>query len=275
MAGAITQSERDQIDELVEFYLRQQTPVILFRNSITDAFLESRELQQLIHSTRSRLKDPDHLRAKLLRKLQASKATSEPFQITKGNLFERINDLAGIRLLHLYTRQLESIDKVLKSIFHEMAIPVREGPFARTWDDESRSFFEEIGIQTQASPTMYTSVHYVVASNSRTLVTCEIQVRTLMEEVWGEVDHAVNYPRPTDSVPCREQIRALARSTSSATRLVDAIFATVADIEAHQALNQIPKLRGPRVKAKRASKAAAQRTAKTNKRRVGRSIKKR
>jgi putative GTP pyrophosphokinase len=77
---------------------------------------------------------------------------------------------------------------------------------------------------------MYTSVHYVVASNSRTTVTCEIQVRTLMEEVWGEVDHSINYPHKTESVPCREQIRALARSTSSATRLVDAIFATVEDI---------------------------------------------
>ena len=34
---------------------------------------------------------------------------------------------------------------------------------------------------------MYTSVHYVIGSASRTTVTCEIQVRTLMEEVWGEV----------------------------------------------------------------------------------------
>ena len=52
-----------------------------------------------------------------------------------------------------------------------------------------------------------------------------------MEEVWGEVDHAINYPHKTSGVPCREQIRALARQTSSATRLVDAIFATVDDIE--------------------------------------------
>lgn len=52
-----------------------------------------------------------------------------------------------------------------------------------------------------------------------------------MEEVWGEVDHSINYPHKSDSVACREQIRALARATSSATRLVDSIFATVADIE--------------------------------------------
>jgi hypothetical protein len=51
-----------------------------------------------------------------------------------------------------------------------------------------------------------------------------------MEEVWGEVDHSINYPHPAKSVACREQIRALARATSSATRLVDSIFATVEDL---------------------------------------------
>jgi len=73
---------------------------------------------------------------------------------------------------------------------------------------------------------MYTSVHYVIASGSMRTVACEIQVRTLMEEVWGEVDHMINYPHQTPHLPCREQIRALARVTSSATRLVDSIFAT-------------------------------------------------
>jgi hypothetical protein len=37
--------------------------------------------------------------------------------------------------------------------------------------------------------------------------------------------------RPPNEVACREQIRALARVTSSATRLVDSIFATLADID--------------------------------------------
>jgi len=54
-----------------------------------------------------------------------------------------------------------------------------------------------------------------------------------MEEVWGEVDHSINYPRPVDSIACKEQILALARSTSAATRLVDSIFATVADLTRH------------------------------------------
>lgn len=241
MASAITRSEMKQVDELVKVYLEGQKICELFRRQIVNEFEESKELQQLIHSIKSRLKDPDHLRDKLRRKLQGCKDRKEEFNIDEKNLFSRVNDLVGIRLLHLHTTQIQAIDGVIKNIFQEMGIELREGPTARTWDDESRSFFSKIGIATQTSPTMYTSVHYVVASSSRTLVTCEIQIRTLMEEVWGEVDHSINYPHKIDSVPCTEQILALARSTSSATRLVDAIFATVADIEARKASNTSAK----------------------------------
>jgi putative GTP pyrophosphokinase len=142
-----------------------------------------------------------------------------------------VNRRSGVRILHLHTTQMQDINKCIQAIIAEQAVKLIEGPAARTWDDEYRSYFKKISIETQSSENMYTSVHYVVASNSRTTVTCEIQVRTLMEEAWGEVDHYINYPHKTESLSCREQIRALARSTSSATRLVDAIFATVEDIE--------------------------------------------
>ena len=50
-----------------------------------------------------------------------------------------------------------------------------------------------------------------------------------MEEVWGEVDHSMNYPHEVESLACREQLKVLARVTSSATRLVDSIFVTLND----------------------------------------------
>jgi putative GTP pyrophosphokinase len=110
-----------------------------------------------------------------------------------------------------------------------------------TWDDESREFFEGIGFASEGSKTMYTSVHYVIVSKSKATVTCEIQVRTLMEEVWGEVDHSINYLHPSSSVACKEQIRALARSTSVATRLVDSIFATLLDLKKPKRLKKVSK----------------------------------
>lgn len=71
---------------------------------------------------------------------------------------------------------------------------------------------------------LYTSVHYIVATGNREVRTAEIQVRTLAEELWGEVDHTLNYPRPTTITTCQEQIKVLARVTSSCTRLIDSIF---------------------------------------------------
>jgi putative GTP pyrophosphokinase len=231
MVAPLDAEELAIIEPLVAHYIASQSLVSNFLKAMWVYIEESAELKKFVHSIRSRMKDPDHLRGKLGRKLRAAKASGEDFEITSQNLFVKINDLAGIRILHLHTTQMEDLDRCIKAIIAEQTIELVEGPAARTWDNEYRSYFHGIGIETKDSENMYTSVHYVLKSNSRTAVTCEIQVRTLMEEVWGEVDHSINYPHKTDSVPCHEQIRALARSTSSATRLVDAIFATVADIE--------------------------------------------
>lgn len=214
------------IEELLRSYDEHLDRIKLFRDQLVTALESSASLDRHIHSIRSRLKDREHLRQKLLRKKRECDAEGKEFTVTPETLLEAINDLAGVRLLHLHTRQIRAIDGALREIFEEQQYELREGPFARTWDDESREFFQTCGIETQDSPTMYTSVHYVIGSASRTTVTCEIQVRTLMEEVWGEVDHEINYPVPTPDLACREQIKVLARSTSAATRLVDSIFLT-------------------------------------------------
>lgn len=62
--------------------------------------------------------------------------------------------------------------------------------------------------------------------NDRSFVCCEIQVRTLFEEIWGEIDHSINYPHPTQSVACKEQLRVLAKFISTGTRLADSIINT-------------------------------------------------
>jgi putative GTP pyrophosphokinase len=219
-------ADQTWVDELLSAYDEHLDRIELFRNQLMQALVSAASLGPHVHSFRSRIKEREHLREKLLRKKSESDAQGREFPITADNLLEKINDLAGVRLLHLYTRQIRSIDSALREIFEEQQYELREGPFARTWDDESREFFNDCGIATQESPTMYTSVHYVIGSASRTTVTCEIQVRTLMEEVWGEVDHEVNYPVPTQDLACREQIKVLARATSTATRLVDSIFLT-------------------------------------------------
>jgi ppGpp synthetase/RelA/SpoT-type nucleotidyltranferase len=50
----------------------------------------------IMHSLKSRIKDPKHLKDKLLRKLDKG------IVITKDNLFTEITDLIGVRILHLH-----------------------------------------------------------------------------------------------------------------------------------------------------------------------------
>jgi putative GTP pyrophosphokinase len=219
------------IASLLEAFSSSEHLVLGFLNAVLAHIDQSKPLSELVHSIKHRIKEKDRLRDKLLRKADEARKKGKPFSITPKNFLRKITDLAGIRLLHLHTSQFGSIDKELRSIFAEQKFPLIEGPFARTWDDEYREYFKSVGVHPQKSPRMYTSVHYVIGSGSQTAVTCEIQVRTLMEEVWGEVDHKLNYPHQAEEVACKEQIRALARATSSATRLVDSIFATAADFK--------------------------------------------
>jgi putative GTP pyrophosphokinase len=188
--------------------------------------LETKRLRQLYHSIRWRVKDPAHLRDKLIRKIVRSKDGAAPFEITEENLFEKVTDLVGVRLLHLHTTEFPNIHEALAGLLNEDGYEILEGPEARLWDDEYRRYFQGIGVHTVESARMYTSVHYVVALTTRTRRTGEIQVRTLAEELWGEVDHTINYPHESDKLACREQIKVLARLTSTCTRLVDSIFTT-------------------------------------------------
>lgn len=234
-------TEERLVESLLQAYGRQRPQLELFRDQLMPALANSSLLAPHMHSMKSRLKGPDRLRDKLLRKLNDAREKRKPLGITPDNLLRRINDLVGVRILHLYTRQVQQIDHALREVFAESKFDLLEGPFARTWDDESREFFKKCGIKTRTSPSMYTSVHYVIGSASRTRMTAEIQVRTLMEEVWGEVDHSMNYPHECGSLACREQLKVLARVTSGATRLVDSIFTTLED---HSRISAVPSESG-------------------------------
>lgn len=177
----------------------------------------------LVHSVKSRLKNRDHLRDKIARK------ESEGTPIDATNLFSRITDLAGVRVLHLYQEQARVIhEEILDKVDNKRDWVLNEDPKAYTWDPESTDFFVGMGLEVKLKDTFYTSVHYVVRPRADSPLCCEIQVRTLFEEIWGEVDHALNYPKPTDIVACREQLRVLTKVVGAGSRLVDSIFRTAA-----------------------------------------------
>lgn len=218
-----SRAELAHIDSLVEHFTQNVKLLDTLRAQLVTA-IAGANFYAHVHSLRSRLKSPTHLRDKLLRKLQDSRKANRKFAITTANLFYRVNDLVGLRILHLHTQQFEPINQGLHALFSEFKYKCIEGPTARTWDDETREYFSRLNVATIPSASLYTSVHYVVDAGLDSRCTAEIQVRTLAEELWGEVDHSINYPHKTRSVACREQIKALARATSSCSRLVDSIY---------------------------------------------------
>lgn len=177
----------------------------------------------IIHSIKSRLKDPEHLADKIQRKLDKGD------MITKENLFVKITDFIGVRVLHLYQDQFESIHRAINEKIKNGDWVFVEEPKAYTWDPESEQFYKSLNINTEVRDTFYTSIHYLVKPNNQNSICCEIQVRTLFEEIWGEIDHTINYPHPTGSLACKEQLRVLSKLVSTGTRLADSIFRTVHD----------------------------------------------
>lgn len=213
-----------QIEAAVKVYEENRDDFKHLAKTLKENLVESKNLRKFIHSTKFRAKKPDSLREKLKREAIKRVDKGKPFEITKDNLFSRITDLAGVRILHLHSKQMSGMHPAILDVFKEYMYRGVRQPVAFTWDFENKQLFEAMGLKTNMRRSMYTSIHYVVEPNRRTKYRCELQVRTLMEEVWGEVSHTINYPNETDSATCQEQLRVLARIASGCTRLVDSIF---------------------------------------------------
>lgn len=214
----------DKIDNVIKYYTDKNTQFILeqFLAQVWTFFDRNPTLHKspfpVIHSLKSRIKDPEHLKDKLIRKLDKGVI------ITDNNLFSEITDLIGVRILHLYQEQFRIIHQEILSKVNQKEWILAEPPKAYTWDPESKEFYEKLGIGTEIKDSFYTSVHYLIKLNNGNDLCCEIQVRTLFEEIWGEIDHAINYPHPIDSIACTEQLKVLSKLVSTGTRLSDSIF---------------------------------------------------
>jgi putative GTP pyrophosphokinase len=208
---------------LMDIFRKKRRLYELFLTSVEAEFLSNPGLNTgvptVIHSIRKRIKDEDHLAEKIIRKRKEGKI------ITKDNLFSEINDLAGIRILHLHQNQFADIHAFITQKVASKNWKLIEKPIAYTWDPESVTFFRGFKLRTSVKPSFYTSVHYVIApANMQDGICCEVQVRTLFEEAWGEIDHSINYPKPTNNIANLEQLRVLSKLVSTGSRLADSIF---------------------------------------------------
>lgn len=142
-----------------------------------------------VHSVKTRVKDGEHLIEKIIRKTKdRRKKYGESFNFTIENYKEEITDLLGIRVIHIFKEDWEKIHYFISDMWkvNEIVANIREGDNTKT--------FEELGIEVCSRLSGYRSVHYLVESYPTSQkVISEIQVRTIFEEGYGEVDHQLRY----------------------------------------------------------------------------------
>ena len=186
--------DKQIIDDIVQTYINEKHLFERFMNAVVDTFKLDPELNKygnpIIYTIKNRLKDIDHLKDKIERKWD------EDDPLTPDNLFDRVTDLAGVRVLHLYQDQFSQIHQLIEQQVNSGDWFFRENPVAYSWDPESSTYFRELGLEPKIKDSYYTSIHYVVKPKEQSNICCEIQVRTLFEEIWGEIDHTI-YALPT------------------------------------------------------------------------------
>lgn len=226
MRRKLTKADRRRIDRAVGHFADNRHLFTTFAESLVPCFRNHPKLGKLIQFIKYRIKDEDSLRAKLERLADSGEKEEMNEPISESSLFDRISDLAGIRIIHLHTDQLKIIHSLILEILEEQQYTISDSPTAYYWDVEYKELFENIGLKAEPRESMYTTVHYDIVANQRTKIKCELQVRSLVDEVWGEVSHRINYPTESPSISCQDQLRVLARLTSGCGRLVDSIFKT-------------------------------------------------
>lgn len=151
--------------------------------------------QKAVHSVKSRTKDPDRLIEKVIRKTpDRKKKYGDEFQFTVENYKNEINDLIGIRVIHIFKEQWREIHEFIVKTWNVIEIS------ANVRDGDNITVFNELNIDVYSRASGYRSVHYLVEfypTNQR--VIAEIQVRTIFEEGYGEIDHRLRYSH--DEIP--------------------------------------------------------------------------
>ncbi|CAH6853774.1 GTP pyrophosphokinase [Vibrio chagasii] len=207
----------------INVVVEKQYEYKIFSDRIISYINHNPTLKDNVHSFKARSKDLQHLDEKITRKNLELEAKNEEL-ISEDNILDKVTDISGIRILHLHQGQIGKIHEAFMHYVNNGDIFLYENPKAYTWDPEYAELFESLGIEVKQKESFYTSVHYVFKASENSTTTCELQVRTLFEEVWGELDHTVNYPHETTNLAITEQLKVFARIVGAGTRMSHSIF---------------------------------------------------
>lgn len=160
-------------------------------------------------TVKSRVKSFESLYEKLLRKLRVNHADAESIRVT---------DVLGLRIVSPFLADIDRLDAKIRESFDVL---------------ES----EQKGSRFSGTDFGYESTHYLVAvpadvANDAQIpadVVCEIQLRTILQDAWAEVEHELVYK--ADFAPFDESIRRKLAALNANLTLADIVFQEVRDYQ--------------------------------------------
>jgi putative GTP pyrophosphokinase len=176
------------------------------------------------HLISHRLKDPSRLIEKIHHTNQSLEQGIEP--VSSENFEERIEDLLGMKIICLRRSDIPKVDYFLRELEQAGAIkfvrdPVIRKPFTLPTDSPPPQGDVEL------TYTGYASIHYIVCLGKGDIVRpellslkAEIQLRTILDEGWGEIDHKYRYERIRTGKAAPDHIDRLFRTAGWYIQLV-------------------------------------------------------
>ncbi|MBL7473276.1 GTP pyrophosphokinase [Robertkochia sediminum] len=165
-----------------------------------------------IRQTMSRIKDSDKVVKKIFRKPELF-----PEKLSK-NSFKRMHDTIGLRIVVYFPSQLSLIDRELRnSLYFELD---EDNPPEAYFEPEKLSRLGLSHIELKEKESGYTSIHYMARLKDSIIPPIdrpvfEIQVRTLAQELWSELEHVLSYkPETRPHFSAQRRLQILSREVS-------------------------------------------------------------
>lgn len=196
----------EELCAIAEDYTGRLEHFYAVRDMFVREIIENQEDKTGLHSYRTRIKTAEHLVEKIIRRRVENYL--KYWKLDRNNYLKFVTDIIGFRGLLLYREDWVVFHKHLLSRFENRPewyvydclrdfeedrdyymveapkVHMRSGDYGDIYSDW-------ISSDNIYSQKYYRSVHYIVKYRG---VYLELQVRTLFEEGWGEIDHHILYP---------------------------------------------------------------------------------
>lgn len=178
----------EALSEIYDDFLKKEKDY----HKIVCEILEELNKIKNINYLKYRIKNAESLIGKIIRK---SIRTNK--KITLENYEKEVTDLIGFRVIHLFKEEWREIHEEIEKKWEFKEKPIIN---ERVGDIDFYTDTDFLEMVKKPHPRGYRSIHYLIKKNfNNKEYLFEIQVRTIFEEAWSEIDHKIIYQNKTEN----------------------------------------------------------------------------